>query len=164
MLLTYTRSKHACAADLPDGNLAVKAAVEETFFAAKVEMKVKIPDLEIGSVEGVIERCFSAECTKTTPRLQQAVGLRIGPGIIKLVNNLVGGSHGCPRLADLVLECCEQVILRYTVDPLGEILSKEGQELIEAHKKFLRQNPRLINSCIAFAEGSPLREGVELDL
>lgn len=164
MLLTCTRNKHASARDLPNGTLLAKATVEDTFFAGRVEMVVKIPDLEISSVEGGIERCFSAQCQKTTSLLQQAVGLRVGSGIIKLVTNLVGGSRGCPRLADLILECCEQVILRYTVDPLGKILAKEGQELIEAHKEFLHQNPRLINSCIAFAEGSPLREGVELEI
>ncbi len=163
MLLSYARNKHASASDRPDGDLLVKAAVQETFFAAKVEMVVKIPDLEISSVEGVIERCFTGECRQTIPLLQQVVGLRIGSGIIKLVNNFVGGPHGCPRLADLVLECCEQVILRYTVEPLGEILSKKGNELKTAYQEFLTQNPRLINSCIAFAEGSPLREGIDAE-
>lgn len=163
MLLTYTRNKHAGAIDLPEGGILARAGVEETFFAARVELKISIPDLEITSIAGDIERCISDSCRHTVSLIQQAAGLRVGPGIIKLVNNYVGNSRGCPRLADLILECCEQVILRFTVDPLGAILTLEGQEKVEAFKEFLRQNPRLVNSCIAFAPGSPLREGVELD-
>lgn len=164
MVLTFTRNKHASAIDLPEGGILAKASVEETFFAARVELKISIPELEIVSITGDIERCFSDSCRKTVPLIQQAAGLRVGPGIIKLVNNYAGNSRGCPRLADLILECCEQVILRFTVEPLGAILDLEGQDKVEAFKEFLRQNPRLANSCIAFAPGSPLREGVELEL
>ncbi|MFZ5633151.1 MAG: DUF2889 domain-containing protein [Bacillota bacterium] len=163
MILSYVRNKHCTALDLPDGNILARAVVEETAFAAGVEMVVTVPGLEITSIEAGIDRCFEDRCGNAPPLAKNAVGLRVGPGIIKLVNSTVGGPGGCPRLADLILECCEQVILRFTVDPLKAILDKEGREMVEAYKVFLEQNPRLVNSCIAFAEGSPLREGVELE-
>lgn len=161
MLLTYTRNKHASATDLPGGNILARANVEETFFSAHVQAIIKVPDLEITSITGDIESCFAGACRETLPLLQQSVGLRVGPGIIKLINNYVGGSRGCPRLADLILECCEQVILRFTVDSLGKMLALEGQEYIEANRNFLRLNPRLLNSCIAFKAGSPLVDGID---
>lgn len=163
MILSYVRNKHATAVDRPDGSILARAAVEETFFSAWVEMVATVPGLEIASVEAAIGRCFLDRCRDPVPLVKKAAGLRVGPGIIKLVTSEVGGSGGCPRLADLVLECCEQVILRFTVGPLKLILGRQGQEMVEAYKLFLAQNPRLVNSCIAFAEGSPLREGVELD-
>lgn len=162
MYLTYVRNKYGTAVDHPEGILA-RAVVEETAFSARVEMLVSVPGLEITSVKAGIDRCFVNRCRDAVELAQKAVGLRVGPGIIKLVNGMVGGAGGCPRLADLMLECSEQVILRFTVEPLKRILDKEGQEMIEAYKEFLTQNPRLANSCIAFAEGSPLREGVELE-
>ncbi|MFZ5644437.1 MAG: DUF2889 domain-containing protein [Bacillota bacterium] len=163
MILSYVRNKHCTAVEQPDGSILARAVVEETHFAARVEMLVSVPGLEITRAEAAIERCFPSFCSETVPLVQKAVGLRVGPGIIKLVNGTVGGASGCPRLADLVLECCEQVILRFTVDPLKYILEKKGNEMVEAYKVFLSQNPRLVNSCIAFADGSPLREGVVLD-
>ncbi|MCL6611222.1 MAG: DUF2889 domain-containing protein [Peptococcaceae bacterium] len=163
MILSYVRNKHATAVDRPDGTVLARAAVEETSFAARVELVVTVPGLEISSVEAAIDRCFPHRCREAVSLAQKAAGLRVGPGIIKLVNGEVGGPGGCPRLADLILECCDQVILRFTVDPLKSILDKKGQEMVEAYKLFLAQNPRLANSCIAFAEGSPLREGVDLE-
>lgn len=163
MILSYVRNKHCTVVDRPDGNLLARAAVEETFFSARVEMVVTVPGLEISSAEAVIGRCFAGRCRETADLARKVPGLRVGPGIIKLVNSTLGGSEGCPRLADLVLECCEQVILRFTVEPLGFILEKEDSERIEAFKVFLRQNPRLVNSCIAFGDTSPLREGVEIE-
>lgn len=163
MILSYVRNKHCTAIDQPGGTILARAAVEETFFSAEVEMVVSVPGLEIRSVKADIGRCFADRCRHGVPLAKKAEGLRVGPGIIKLVNGEVGGSGGCPRLADLILECCEQVILRFTVDPLKMILNMKGQEMVEAYKLFLGQNPRLAGSCIAFAEGSPLREGVELE-
>lgn len=163
MILSYVRNKHATAADRPDGTLLARATVEETSFAAGVEVVVALPGLEITSVEAAVGRCFSGRCREAAAQAGKAVGLRVGAGIIKLVNAEVGGPGGCPRLADLILECCEQVILRFTVEPLRTILEKKGQDMIEAYKEFLVQNPRLVDSCIAFSAGSPLGEGVEIE-
>ncbi|MFZ5648800.1 MAG: DUF2889 domain-containing protein [Bacillota bacterium] len=163
MYLSYVRNKHCSAIDQSDGSVLARASVEETAFAARVEMVVTVPGLEIASIKAEIDRCFIDRCREAVLLVKKAEGLRVGPGIIKLVNGMVGGSGGCPRLADLILECGEQVILRFTLDPLKKILDISGQEMIDAYREFLSQNPRLANSCIAFAEGSPLREGVELD-
>lgn len=163
MYLTYVRNKHCTAIDQADGSVLARASVDETAFAARVEMVVTVPGLEITSVKAIIDRCFTGRCRDTAELAKKAEGLRVGPGIIKLVNGAVGGPGGCPRLADLILECGEQVILRFTLDPLKKILDKSGQEMVEAYREFLVQNPRLANSCIAFAEGSPLVEGVLLD-
>lgn len=161
MYLAYARNKHACVLDQPDGSLLARATVEEDFFAARVEITVNTPGLEISAVNASIERCFHERCRHALAPAANVAGLRIGPGIIKLVNHTTGGPGGCPRLADLILECCDQVILRFTLDPLKQILDKEGEEMIAAYREFLSQNPRLLDSCVAFAPGSPLREGLD---
>lgn len=161
MILDYSRTKHASTIDLDNSTLLVQATVEDTFFAARVEMEIKLPDLEIASIKGEVKRAFNDECREAVPLLQKAVGLRIGTGFIKAVNGLIGGSTGCPRMADLVLECCDEVILRFTAGPLREILAKSGEAQTEAYLDFVRQNPRLVGSCIAFAEGSPMYQALE---
>lgn len=162
MILCYTRNKYASATDLDDGSIQVQARVEDTYFAAVVEIVVKPPMLEIASAKGEILRAFNDDCQAAVPLLQKAVGLQIGTGFIKTVNGLIGESSGCPRMADLVLECCDEIILRFTVDPLRQILTKSAEESIQAHKEFVKGNPRLVGSCIAFAKGSPLMEGIEI--
>ena len=162
MILDYVRNKHTSTIDLEDSSILARSTVEDILFAATVEMVIKLPDLEIASASGAIKRSFSEECREAIPLLEKVEGLRVGPGIIKAVERLVGGSDGCPRMADLILECCNGVILRFTADPLREILSKGGQKQIAAYKEFVKRNPRLIGGCIAFVEGSPLREGLEV--
>ena len=163
MVRVYTRSKYATTTDLDDGSVLVRATLDDTLFAGEVEMEVKVPDLEIISIHGEIRRAFNEECQEAIPLLQEITGLRIGSGINKTINDLVGGSEGCPRLTDLIFECIDQVILRFTLPSLRLSLAGSEQELIEGSREMIRQNPRLLGSCIAFAAGSPLIEGLELD-
>jgi len=160
MVLSYTRNKHISTIDCEDDTILSRCTVEDTFFAATVEIVVKLPDMEITSLKGTVDRAFGEECHKAVPLLQKVKGLRIGPGIIKAIEESVGGSEGCPRMADLLWECCNGIILRFTADSIAETLSKEAGEQIEGHKELVRKNPRLIGSCAAFAEGSPLIEGL----
>jgi hypothetical protein len=158
----YARSKHASAIDLEDGSVLVRCCVEDTFFAADVELVVKIPELEIVSAKGDIKRAFQDECLQAVGLLQRVEGLNIATGLIKNVNGLVGGSGGCHRLADLVLEACDEVILRFTADGLRKVLELDVLDRPELLKEHARNNPRMIGSCIAFAKESSLLEGVEL--
>jgi len=163
MVLSYTRNKYATITDLEDGSLLVRATLEDSFFAGTVEMEVKVPDLEISSIRGEIKRAFNEECQEAIPLLQEAIGLRIGSGVNKTIGDLVGGSEGCPKLADLILECIDEVVLRFTLPTIKETQSINEQERIKGTREMLRQNPGLLGSCIAFTEGSPLLEGLELE-
>lgn len=163
MVLSYTRNKYATTTDLEDDSLLVRATLEDTYFAGTVKMKVSVPELLVTSINGSIDRAFSSECQEAVPLLQKVVGLNVGTGIIKAVNGLVGGPNGCPKLADLILECVDEVILRFTLPSIRERQAKSGEERIEAYRDMVRQNPRMLGSCIAFAKDSPLLKGLELE-
>lgn len=159
MPLVYLRNKHASTTVLKEGSLFLRAVLDDTYFSGSVEVVIAVPDLEIVSVHGNIDRCFNASCIEAIPLLQKAVGLRIGPGLIKSVTGLIGGSKGCPRMADLILECCDQVVLHFTLQQMKKSqLYGSEEDLAKAGREMIKQNPGLIGSCIAFAEGSPLLE------
>ena len=160
MPLSYTRNKHASTIDLDNGDVLVRAAIEDTFFAAAIEMTVSVPDLEITSIKGEISRSFHQECQEAIPLLQKVVGVRIGTGLIKAVNSLVGGRTGCPKMADLILECCDQVILRFTLPNIKEFSFKTPEEYSKVQRERLSQNPRLIGSCIVYAKGGPVLKAI----
>lgn len=159
MALAYLKNKHAGTTVLGDGSLLLQVVLNDTYFSGSVEMVIAVPDLEIVSVQGEISRCFNKRCLEATPLLQKAVGLRVGPGLIKSVNGLIGGPKGCPRMADLILECSDQVVLHFTQQQ-NKRFQQIGieQDLAQVGRLLLKQNPGLIGSCIAFAEGSPLLE------
>ena len=152
MILSYTRNKNTIVQDLNSEEVLVKSVVEDTYFAAEVTMVVKKAGLKIISIDCKIKRSFSEECQEAISLLRKVVNLHIGSGITKTVNDLIGGANGCPRLADLVLECCDDIILRFTVDQLGMVLSRVDRVPDAANKTFLKANPRLKNSCIIFSE------------
>jgi hypothetical protein len=61
-----------------------------------------------------------------------------------------------------VLEASNAVILHFTRPgiQLGEKL--EGDALIAATRAMLENNPRLIRSCVAFQDDSPIMQGLDL--
>ena len=155
MILSYTRNKQLTVQDLNNSILS-RASVNDTFFEAEVELEVKVPQLEVISARGEIKRCFFEECHQAVPLLEKVVSMRIGPGITRAVKGLIGGSKGCDRLADLVFECFDAVILRFTADEERNMKEPESfEEEIQQKMELVKQNPRLLGSCIAFAEGSP---------
>ncbi|MDY6964789.1 MAG: DUF2889 domain-containing protein [Halobacteriota archaeon] len=152
MILNYTRNKHTTVQDINSEEVLVRSIVDDTYFGAEVEMVVRKAGLKIVSIDGKIKRSFDEKCEEAVSLLQKAVGLHIGSGITKTLTDLIGGAKGCPRLADLILECCDDIILRFTVDQLGMVLSRVDRVPDAVNKTFLKANPRLKNSCIIFAE------------
>ena len=126
-----------------------------------VEIMVKLPDLEIFDAGGEFRRSSQKECLKPPAEsLKKLVGVRIGPGLLKIVKGLIGETSECRQLAFMVEECCHGVILSFTKD---ELLKAPGdkERSKDYYADMVRENIRLYNRCAAFAPGSPLVEGVE---
>jgi hypothetical protein len=140
---------------MENGSLLVKVTSNDTWLSLSVEMTVKAPDLEITDIKGQFDRSFYDKCKDTLPVLQEAVGIRIGPGLIKNVNALVGSKIGCRRMADMILDGCDQVINRFTFTTLRQMQNIKEEDRATAQREFLKMNPQLIGSCIAYAKDSP---------
>ena len=95
MVLCYTRNKHVSVVSLAEDRLRVNNRLEDTHYAAEVEIEVTVPDLEVVSVHGAVERSFNEDCENAIPLLQKALGLRVGSGLTKLIDSLVGETQGC---------------------------------------------------------------------
>jgi len=157
MILSYTRNKQLTIRDL-NGSVLSRASINDTFFEAEVELEVKVPELEVLSARGEIRRAFFPECRQAILLLDKVVSMRIGPGITRIIRDLIGGVNGCDRLADLAFECFDAVILRFTAEQMRSWKKPETpEEEFNLQVEYLKQNPRLLDSCIAFIEGSPFR-------
>ena len=88
--------------------------------------------------------------------------MRIGQGLRKIVHGLLDRPSGTSELAEAVLECCNAVILHYTLPQIrmSERLTDEQQ--VQARKNLLESNPRMLGSCIAWAPDSPLVKELNL--
>jgi len=160
--LSFMRNKVLEVEPLADGNLSVCWRLVDAFAASEIRTAFRLPDLEIISAEARILRSAHPECAQAIPMLQKVVGVRVGPGVRKIVHGLLSGETGCREWAEGILESCNAVILHFTVPQIQE--NEKGTEE-ERKKKFqamLKFNPRLVRSCVAFADDSPLMEGLNL--
>ena len=161
MTMTFMRNKVVEVEPLSEGTISVSWRLVDSLTEAEIRLKFQPPDLEIKEAEARLERFPHAECSEAPKLIQKVVGVRVGPGLRKIVQGVMGGSSGCAELAEGVLECCNAVILHFTVPQIQSNEKGTEEERLGRYQAMLRLNPRLVRSCVAFADDSPLMQGVE---
>jgi len=162
MTLEFMRNKVMEVEPIDDRGLSVHWRLKDSLLEAEIRIKVRVPDLEIVEADARVERSPYDQCTSAPELVKKIVGVRVGQGLRRIVHGLIGGASGCGELTEGVLECCNAVILHYTVPQIrmGERLTEEQQ--LEARRALLESNPRMAGSCIAFAPDSPLMKELGL--
>ncbi|TAK30638.1 MAG: DUF2889 domain-containing protein [Chloroflexota bacterium] len=159
MHYVFTRNKHV-GIRVVDGGLRIRTSVEETFFAAWVEIDVSLPDLVITELRSEILRAVNAECQQAADLTQQVVGMRIMEGLTRKVDEIVGGRHGCTHMANLVLESCHAAAVGFRSQKMIEARAR-GMEPDQFYEEWVRLRPKeLRNSCVAFADDSPIMKRI----
>jgi hypothetical protein len=162
MTLRFLRNKLVEVEPQPDGTLRVTWQLRDDLQKVDLRLRVEPPDLEILEAEAVLGGFVPEEWQSAPDSIKKIEGVRIGSGLRKIAAGLLGGPRGCPLLIHAVLESANAVILHYT--RIGIEMDEgldDGQKL--AHfRENLHNNPRLIRSCIAFQDDSPLMQGLDL--
>jgi hypothetical protein len=160
MILRFLRNKVVEVEPQSDGKIAVSWRLTDDLLTAEVNIKVQLPDLEIVAAEARLDRLVP-EAWRSAPELIKKIeGVRIGAGLRKIVQGLLGGPKGCPVLPQAVLESSNAVILHFTRPVLqaGEKLADE--EKLTFLRDMIKNNPRLVRSCVAFQDDSPIMQGL----
>jgi hypothetical protein len=159
-ILCFSRNRCTSVEQIDESSMRSSCRLQDTLTNALVEVTVKIPDLEVIDVSGKIRRSVGEEEIQVMDALRKVIGIRVGPGMKKIIRGLMGESETEKQLGSMVEECCDGVILSFTKDVL---LSAPKDKLKERafFENMVRSNPRLYNSCAALAPGSPLVEGIE---
>jgi hypothetical protein len=163
MTLQFLRNKVIEVEPLPDGSLGVSWRLTDDLLKAEVRLVVQPPELEIMEAEARLERYPPLSCREASTLIKKVEGVSIGSGLRKILAGLLGGSAGCSLLIDAVLESSNAVILHFTRPGI-----EAGEAVIDLEIKLkglrerLKTNPRLVRSCIAFQDDSPIMEGLNL--
>jgi hypothetical protein len=163
MTLKFLRNKVIEVEPLPDGSLRVSWRLTDDLLKAEIRLIVQLPELEITKAEARLERFPPPSCREATERIKKVEGVSIGSGLRKILAGLLGGTEGCSILMDAVLESSNAVILHFTRPGIitGEAVS-DPDEKLAALRERLKTNPRLVRSCIAFQDDSPIMAGLNL--
>ena len=154
-LTRFTRNRCTSVEQIDDQTLRSSCRLQDTLTDVMVEIQVKLPDLEIIHAAGEFRRTHREACLNTSDALQKVVGVRIGSGMLKIIEGLLAEVTECAELAFMVEECCHAVILSFTKGTLKDI-PESPREKKEFYAKMLRENTRLYNRCAAFAPGSSI--------
>jgi len=160
MILRFLRNKVVEVEPQPDGIIAVSWRLTDDLLTAEIDLKVQLPDLEIVKAEAKLGRLIPRAWSAAPGLIKKIEGVRVGAGLRKIVQGLLGGPQGCPVLAQAVLESANAIILNFTrpVVQAGEQLG-DGEKL-NFLRDMVKDNPRLVRSCIAFQDDSPIMQGL----
>jgi hypothetical protein len=161
MTLRFLRNKVVEVSPRADGRLAVSWRLTDDLLKAEVDICVQLPDLEIVEASAKLERLVPRAWSQAGELIQKIEGVRIGAGLRKIVQGLLGGAQGCPLLVHAVLESANAVILHFTRPVLQASEKLEGDDMLAGLKEMVKNNPRLVRSCVAFQDDSPIMQNVD---
>jgi hypothetical protein len=146
----------------------VFARFDDNLFSVDLTLDVAQPALDIRNAQIGLRRDILGAAPDLKPLEEKLKGVRIGPGMTKIVRGLVGGEGGSDRLSELILDSMEMLINALTVPELRKGAQMGGQEskchndgprvylndvlVGEEVVKLMAGNPRLKDSCAAFKD------------
>lgn len=144
----------------------IAARTDDNLFSADLSLDVRTPALNIESASLDVRRDVLGIMPDLSGPMAKLVGVRVGPGMTKIVRGILGGENGSARIAELTLEAMEMLINAMTVPELrkntlagGETISFEGEGprinlndvvIGDDTNRKMAENPRLKDSCVAF--------------
>ena len=160
MTIRFLRNKVVEVEPQPDGSIAVSWRLTDDLLKSEVNIRVQLPDLEIVEAEAKLERLVPEAWSSAPGLIKKIEGVRIGSGLRKIVAGLLGGPQGCPVLVQAVLESANAVILHFTRPGLQTGEQLDDKEKLSFLRDMIKNNPRLIRSCVAFQDDSPIMQGL----
>jgi len=161
-ILCFTRNRCATVELVDERTTRAACRVQDSMMEAWVQVLVRSPDLDITEIKGEIKRFKEGDRVDISEDLQKVIGTRVGPGIKKIIRGLLRDSLFVEPVSILLDECCNGVIMSFTKDILV-LAPKDREGEKEFFASMVRANPRLLNSCAALSQDSPLMDALELD-
>ena len=160
MILRFLRNKVVEVQPQTDGSIAVSWRLTDDLLNAEVDIRVQLPDLEIVQAEARLGRLVPKAWSAAPELIKKIEGVRIGAGLRKIAQGLLGGPQGCPVLAQAVLESANAVILNFTRPVVQAGEQHNDEEKLTFLRDMIKNNPRLARSCVAFQDESPIVQGI----
>lgn len=168
MILDFRINNLTTVETVQQGHWRVVTRFDDNLFSAEVTLEVKAPALDIRSAALDIKRDIMGLVPDLSEAAQELIGVRVGPGMTKIIRALIGGKNGSDRVAELVLEAMEMLVNALTVPELRKAMSMSGEPARFDHDgptvflndvvigeqaiKMMADNPRLKDSCAAFRD------------
>ncbi len=166
MILAFQTNSLTTVTQSGPGVWQIELNAGDDLLEVSIFLEIKAPTLYIRKSEILLKRDAMGVIPDMSSTAQKLIGVRVGPGMTKIVRELVGGPNGSDWIADLVLEAMEMLVNGITVPELAKAAENGGEQIrvsSDGPKIFLNDvvigpemikvlgaNPRLKDSCAAF--------------
>lgn len=124
-----------------DGSAMLTGTIHDRFHDIELQVEVEIASVTIRAIRVDFRRAPSATCGTVSPRLQELVGMTIGPGMSRRLLAALGGVQGCGNLRNLL-----QSLLPLVLNLSAAAGIADEREMLDAIHRCL------VGTCAGYAE------------
>lgn len=152
----YYRTKDVGIYPLGGDRFLVAAELKDELHDVCAEVELLHPSLEIVAARSEVRNGpFTAVCNMTHPNMEKLIGMRIGRGFTLEARKAVGGSTGCHRVSELIVEIAQAAYqLHFVLFFAGA--SREEQERNDVpYERWKAVNggiPGMRNTCFTYSD------------
>jgi hypothetical protein len=152
----YHRAKQTNIYPLADDRFLIEALLRDEVHDVVVEVEVMHPSLEIVAARSQIRNGpFTNVCNMTHVNMERLVGMKVGRGFTTSARAAVGGTGGCHRISELVVEIAQAAyqhhFVRYFQSVPKEIREKADVP-IDRWRSVNASIPGMRNTCFTYSD------------
>jgi len=166
----YHRAKQTNIYPLGDDRFLIEALLRDDVHDVIVEVEIVHPSLEIVAARSEIRNGpFTNVCNMTHVNMKGLVGMKVGRGFTVAARAAVGGTGGCHRISELVVEIAQAAYQLHFVrffDAVPKEVREKADVPIDRWRAVNQAIPGMRNTCFSYndereatieAKAEPLR-------
>jgi hypothetical protein len=150
----YHRTKEVNIYPLSEERFLIEAFLLDEVHDVRAEVEIVHPSLEIVAARSEVRNGpFTSVCNLTHPNIQKLVGMRVARGFTQAARAAVGGSAGCHRVSELVVEIAQAAYQLHFVRFFGSLPRevRDAEDIPAArHDAVLQAVPGMRNTCFSY--------------
>lgn len=126
-----------------DGSALLTGTIRDCYHDIVLEVDVVIETQRVQDIRVSFHKAPNPECDKVGGQLQTLIGMTIGPGMSRRLNEALGGASGCGNLRNLLLS-----LLPLSINLSVAAGITDEEEMLDA----IRQ--RLAGTCVGYTSSN----------
>ena len=152
----YHRAKQTNIYPLTEDRFLIEALLRDEVHDVIVEVEVVHPSLEIVAARSEIRNGpFTNVCNMTQANMQGLVGMKVGRGFTVAARAAVGGTGGCHRISELVVEIAQAAYQLHFVryfDKVPKEVRERADVPIDRWRAVNQAIPGMRNTCFSYSD------------
>ena len=152
----YHRSKQTNIYPLAEDRFLIEALLRDEVHDVIVEVEIVHPSLEIVAARSEIRNGpFTKVCNMTHVNMDALVGMKVGRGFTLAARTAVGGTGGCHRISELVVEIAQAAYQLHFVrffDAVPKEIRAAADVPIDRWRAVNAAIPGMRNTCFSYSD------------